>query len=184
MPIAKKSKSSARSAKRPTAKKKTAARKSVKKRASAKASTSRASAKASASKATAKRTTKTAAKKKTTAKAAKRSTATGARRTTASATARSGSKAAASRKRVPNAAFMAPMQPDGALSPIVGNRPLPRTQVTKKIWSYIKRHDLQDADRRTVIVADDNLRQVFNGKRRIDMFQMTKLINQHLIPIK
>jgi len=78
---------------------------------------------------------------------------------------------------------MRPYQPDNDLAQIVGSRPLPRTQVTKKVWSYIKRHGLQDADQRRVINADDNLRRVFGGRARVDMFQMTKLVNQHLFDI-
>jgi chromatin remodeling complex protein RSC6 len=79
---------------------------------------------------------------------------------------------------------MAPMQPDDVLAPIVGSRPIPRTQVTKKLWAYIKKHDLQDANQRRVIVADAKLKPVFGGKKRLDMFQMTKWVNKHLNPTK
>ncbi len=67
---------------------------------------------------------------------------------------------------------------------MVGSKPLPRTQVTKKLWAYIKRNDLQDAIKRTMINADAKLKAVFGGRRKIDMFQMTKLVSQRLKPIK
>ncbi len=84
------------------------------------------------------------------------------------------------KKRKPNAAFMKPMQPDSALGAVVGTKPLPRTQVTKKIWAYIKRRGLQDKKKRTMINADDKLKPVFGGKKQVTMFEMTKLVNRHL----
>lgn len=84
------------------------------------------------------------------------------------------------KKRKPRAAFMKPMPPDSALGAIVGSKPLPRTQVTKKLWAYIKRKGLQDKKKRAMINADDNLRAVFGGKRQVTMFEMTKLVNRHL----
>lgn len=138
-----------------------------------------------AGKAKASATAKKSATRKTTAKkTAKRTTITTAGRRTASATASRATGGARAKKRTPSAAFMAPLQPDEALSAVIGSTPLPRTQVTKKIWNYIKRNDLQDANKRTMIVADAKLKPVFGGKRKVDMFQMTKLVNQHLIPIK
>jgi len=86
----------------------------------------------------------------------------------------------AGKKRKPNAAFMKPMRPDAALSEVVGAKPLPRTQVTKKLWVYIKRRGLQDKKKRIMINADDKLRVVFGGKRQVTMFEMTKLVNRHL----
>ena len=83
-------------------------------------------------------------------------------------------------KRKPNAAFMKPMQPSEQLSAVVGSSPLPRTEVTKKLWQYIKRKGLQDAKERRNINADDNLRPIFGGKRQVSMFEMTKLVNKHL----
>ena len=83
-------------------------------------------------------------------------------------------------KRKPNAAFMKPMQPSGSLSAVVGSNPLPRTEVTKKLWAYIKRKGLQDSKNRRMINADDALRPVFGGKRQVSMFEMTKLVNKHL----
>ncbi|TAJ91103.1 hypothetical protein EPO44_14725 [bacterium] len=84
------------------------------------------------------------------------------------------------KKRKPNAAFMKPVQPDSALSAVVGSAPLPRTQVTKKLWAYIKRRGLQDKKKRTMINADDNLKVVFGGKKQVTMFEMTKLVSRHL----
>jgi chromatin remodeling complex protein RSC6 len=83
-------------------------------------------------------------------------------------------------KRKPNAAFMKPMQPTPALAAIVGSTPLPRTEVTKKLWAYIKRKGLQDAKERRMINADEALKHVFNGKTKVSMFDMTKLVNKHL----
>jgi upstream activation factor subunit UAF30 len=82
-------------------------------------------------------------------------------------------------KRTPNAAFMKPMTPSDVLSAVVGAKPLPRTQVVKKVWDYIKKNNLQDATNKRMIKADENLREVF-GKDKVSMFEMTKLINQHL----
>ena len=86
----------------------------------------------------------------------------------------------AAKKRKPNAAFMKPMQPDAALGQVVGTKAIPRTEVTKKIWSYIKRNGLQDKKKRTMINADDKLKPVFGGKKQVTMFEMTKLVNRHL----
>lgn len=84
------------------------------------------------------------------------------------------------KKRKPNPAFMKPMRPDAQLAKVVGPEPKPRTEVTKKLWDYIKRHKLQDPSNKRMIVADDNLRPVFNGKSKVSMFEMTKLVNGHL----
>jgi upstream activation factor subunit UAF30 len=83
-------------------------------------------------------------------------------------------------KRKPNAAFMRPMQPDAALGAVVGNSAIPRTEVTKKLWQYIKRNGLQDAKERRMINADDKLRAVFGGKGKVSMFEMTKLVSRHM----
>jgi chromatin remodeling complex protein RSC6 len=91
-----------------------------------------------------------------------------------------GKKKSSGKKRTPNAAFMKPMQPSEQLSAVVGSSPLPRTEVTKKLWQYIKRKGLQDAKERRNINADDNLRPIFGGKRQVSMFEMTKLVNKHL----
>jgi len=82
--------------------------------------------------------------------------------------------------RKPNAAFLKPVQPDDLLAEIVGSKPLPRTDLTKKLWDYIKKNKLQDAKVRTQINADDKLKPVFNGKKSVSMFEMTKLVSGHL----
>lgn len=86
----------------------------------------------------------------------------------------------AAKKRKPNAAFMKPVRPSATLAAVVGSTPLPRTQVTKKLWAYIKRRGLQDKKKRTMINADDNLKAVFGGKKQVTMFEMTKLVSRHL----
>jgi chromatin remodeling complex protein RSC6 len=85
-----------------------------------------------------------------------------------------------SSKRKPNAAFMKAMTPSAALAEVVGSKPMPRTEVTKKIWQYIKRKGLQDSKNRRNINADDKLKEVFGGKKTVSMFEMTKLVNKHL----
>ncbi len=82
--------------------------------------------------------------------------------------------------RKPNAAFMKPMQPDDALSEIVGAKPIPRTEVTKKLWAYIKKNGLQDKKNKRNINADDKLKVVFGGKATVNMFEMTKLVSKHM----
>ncbi|HET9880557.1 MAG TPA: SWIB/MDM2 domain-containing protein [Candidatus Binatia bacterium] len=82
--------------------------------------------------------------------------------------------------RKPNAAFMKPVQPDAALSTVVGTKAIPRTEVTKKLWAYIKKNGLQDKKKKTNINADDNLKVVFGGKKQVTMFEMTKLVSKHL----
>ncbi len=82
--------------------------------------------------------------------------------------------------RKPNAAFMKPLTPSAALAAVIGSKPLPRTDVTKKVWDYIKKHKLQDSVNRRNINADDALKAVFNGKKTVSMFEMTKLISGHL----
>ena len=84
------------------------------------------------------------------------------------------------KKRKPNAAFMKPVQPDDALSAVVGTKAIPRTEVTKKLWAYIKRNGLQDKKKRTNINADDKLKAVFGGKKTVTMFEMTKLVSRHV----
>ena len=83
-------------------------------------------------------------------------------------------------KRKPNAAFMKPMQPSATLAEVVGSKALQRTEVTKKLWAYIKRRGLQDKKKRTMINADDALKAVFGGKKQVTMFEMTKLVSRHL----
>jgi len=85
-----------------------------------------------------------------------------------------------SAKRKPNAAFMKAMTPSATLAAVIGSSPMPRTEVTKKIWDYIKKNKLQDAINRRLINADERLRAVFGGKGKVSMFEMTKLVSNHL----
>ena len=82
--------------------------------------------------------------------------------------------------RKPNAAFMKPVTPDAKLAAVVGSSPLPRTELTKKLWAYIKKNGLQDKKVRTQINADDALKAVFGGKAKVSMFEMTKLVSGHV----
>jgi chromatin remodeling complex protein RSC6 len=89
-------------------------------------------------------------------------------------------KAAKKSGRKPSAAFMKPMTPSSTLAAVIGSGSMPRTEVTKKLWAYIKRNGLQDPGNRRMIKADDKLRSVFGGKAKVSMFDMTKLVNKHL----
>jgi upstream activation factor subunit UAF30 len=88
-------------------------------------------------------------------------------------------KKAPAKKRTPNAAFMKPMTPSASLAAVIGGNPMPRTEVTKKVWDYIKKNGLQDSAKRTMINADAKLKEIFK-KAQVSMFEMTKLINGHL----
>ena len=87
---------------------------------------------------------------------------------------------AAKKGRKPSAAFMKPMSPSAALADVIGSKAMPRTQVTKKLWDYIKKHKLQDSKNRRNINADEALKKVFGGKKQVRMFEMTKLVSKHL----
>ena len=89
-------------------------------------------------------------------------------------------KKASGAKRKPNAAFMKDMQPSEDLAQVIGNKPIPRTEVVKKLWAYIRKNGLQDAKEKRMINADDKLKPVFGGKKQVSMFEMTKLVNKHL----
>ena len=97
-------------------------------------------------------------------------------------TAKKSKKPAAKKKsaRKPNAAFMAPVTPSSALAEVVGNKPMPRTEITKRLWAYIKKNGLQDKTNRRMINADAALKAVFGGKSAVNMFEMTKLVSKHL----
>ena len=127
---------------------------------------------------------KTGAKKGAAKKGAKKSSAKkgAAKKGGAKKSAKSGAKKSAKKaaKRTPNAAFMKAMNPSPQLGAVVGTAPLPRTEVTKKLWAYIKRKGLQDAKNRRQINADENLKPIFGGKAQVSMFEMTKLVNKHL----
>ena len=108
-------------------------------------------------------------------------TARGAKKTAKKASSRS-AKSSGKKKgggRRPNAAFMAPVTPSATLAEVVGSKPLPRTELTKKLWAYIKKNGLQDKNNRRMINADDRLRPIF-GKSQVSMFDMTKLVNKHV----
>lgn len=163
MATAKKPAAKKAAAKKPAAKK--AAAKPVAKKAAAKKA---APAKKAAAKPVAKKAAKPAAKKAAPAKKA--------------AVKKVAAKKVAKPKtpRKPNAAFMKPMTPSATLGAVIGANPLPRTEVTKKVWDYIKKNKLQDAANKRMINADDKLKAVFGGKKQVSMFEMTKLISSHL----
>jgi chromatin remodeling complex protein RSC6 len=118
------------------------------------------------------------AKAKKSAKSAKGAKKKAAKKTTRKAVAKKGAKKKSARK--PNAAFMAPVNPSPALADVVGSKPIPRTEVTKRLWAYIKKNGLQDQKNRRMIKADAALKTVFGGKATVNMFEMTKLVNKHL----
>ena len=120
------------------------------------------------------RAKKSGARKKTARKSAAR------KKTARKSTGRKTKKRRTGAKRAPNPAFMKPMSPSSELAAVVGSSPMPRTEVTKRLWSYIKRRGLQDDKNRRMINADDNLRPIFGGKRQVSMFDMTRMVNQHL----
>ena len=93
---------------------------------------------------------------------------------------RPAAKKSAAKKRAPNPAFMKPMQPSDKLGAVVGNNAMPRSEITKKVWAYIKKQGLQDSKNRRMINADHKLGPVFGGKKQVSMFEMTKLVNKHL----
>jgi upstream activation factor subunit UAF30 len=154
MPAKKKARK--KTARRKAARKKTAKRKPARKKARKK----------TAKKKARKKTAKKKARKKTAKKKARKKTAK--------------KKARKKSKRKPSAAFMKPMTPSAALAAVVGPRPMPRTQVTKKLWDYIKKNGLQDRVNRRMINADGRLRVVFGGRSKVSMFEMTKLVSRHL----
>ena len=114
--------------------------------------------------------------KKTTAKKAKKV----AKKTTKKATKAKTPAKRTMKTRKPNAAFMRPLTPSSILATVVGGGPLPRTEVTKKLWAYIKKNGLQDQTEKRYINADENLRALFGGKGRVSMFEMTKYVSKHL----
>jgi upstream activation factor subunit UAF30 len=159
-------------AKKPAAKK--AAKKAVKKPAAKKA-VKKVVKKVAAKKAIKKVVKKVAAKKPAAKKAVKK---VAVKKVAAKKVAKKATKAKSTRK--PNAAFMKPLNVSAVLAEVVGSNPLPRTEVTKKVWDYIKKHKLQDSVNRRNINADDKLKAVFGGKKTVSMFEMTKLISAHL----
>ena len=143
--------------------------------------------KSAAKKSSAKSAGKSAAAKKAPARgAASKSAAKGGAATKKSASKSAGTSASkggakkAAAKRAPNPAFMKAMTPSAELAAVIGSTPMPRSEVAKKMWEYIRKHDLQDATNRRQINSDDNLRKVFGGKKNVTMFEMTSLVNKHL----
>ncbi len=128
-------------------------------------------------KASKKATTKKAAAKKA---PAKKATAKKAAPKKAATTKKAAAPKKAKTARKPNAAFMKALTPSAALAAVVGNSPLPRTEVVKKLWAYIKKNNLQDSKNRRNINADAKLKEVFGGKTQVSMFDMTKLVSKHL----
>jgi len=122
-----------------------------------------------AKKAAPKKAVKKAAKKAAPKKAAKKA-----------APKKAAKKAAPKKKRTPNAAFMAALNPSPALADVIGSKPLPRTEIIKKIWDYIKKNNLQDKTNKRMINADAKLKTLFGGKKQVSMFEMTKLVAKHL----
>ena len=157
-----------------TAKKPAAKKKAVKKPAAKKA-VKKVVKKVAAKKAVKKVVKKVAAKKPAAKKAVKK---VAVKKVAAKKVAKKATKAKPTRK--PNAAFMKPLNVSAVLAEVVGSNPLPRTEVTKKVWDYIKKHKLQDSVNRRNINADDKLKAVFGGKKTVSMFEMTKLISAHL----
>ena len=123
--------------------------------------------------------TKAAPATKVAAPAAPAAPANKANKAAAPATKAAAKTAEPAKKRVPNAAFLKPLTPSAELAAIIGDQPLPRTEVTKKVWEYIKKHDLQDKDKRTLINADAKLLEVVKVAQ-VSMFELTKLVNSHL----
>lgn len=159
----------AKAKKKKPAKKKKAAKKKTSKR--------KKSSKRKARLAAARKKARKPAKKKKAAKKKKSSKKKPARR---KASSRRATPRKAKSRRKPNAAFMRPMSVSGALGEVVGHRAIPRTEVTKKLWAYIKRNRLQDNVNRRMINADDKLQRVFGGKKKVSMFEMTKLVSKHM----
>jgi upstream activation factor subunit UAF30 len=124
--------------------------------------------------------TKRPAARKTTAKATRKAAPKKAAAKKSAAPKRAAAKKGPAKKRAPNPAFMKPMQPSDKLGAVVGNNPIPRSEITKKVWAYIKKQGLQDSKNRRMINADDKLGPVFGGKKQVSMFEMTKLVNKHL----
>ena len=163
-------------AKRKATKKKATKRKAAPKKAARKKVARKAAAKKKAAR-------KKVAKKKASKKKAARKKASKKKASKKKAGKKKAAKKKAAKKKVkrkPNPSFMRPLTPDAALSAIVGTKALPRTEVVKKLWSYIKRNNLQDNQNKRMINADDKLRDLFDGQKQVSMFEMTKLVSQHL----
>ncbi len=179
MAVKRKKKAKKKATRRKAAKRKVTKRKATKRKATKRKGTKRRVAKkkkkATKRKAAKRKATKRKAKKK---KATKRKAAK--RKVTKKKKKPAKKKAKTKTKRKPNPAFMRPLQPDAALSAVVGSNPIPRTEVTKQLWVYIRKNGLQDSVDRRMINADDKLRAVFDGRSQVSMFEMTKHVADHL----
>jgi upstream activation factor subunit UAF30 len=119
--------------------------------------------------------------KKSVKKAAKKTATKAPKKAAKKAAKKTASKGSAKKSaRKPNAAFMAPLTLSPALAEVIGDKPMPRTEITKKIWDYIKKNNLQDQKNRRMINADGKLKTVFGGKEQISMFDLPKLVNKHV----
>ena len=156
-----------RKAAKRTAKKRRVARKTTKRKAKKRVTRRKATKKKAKRKVAKRRVVKKKAKKKKVAKKKKKVT-------------KKKKKTKKKSSRKPNPAFMKALKPDAALAAVVGSKPIPRTEVVKSLWKYIKKHGLQDSKNRRNINADAKLKAVFNGKRTVSMFEMSKLISKHL----
>ncbi len=163
-------------AKKKATKRKSAKRKATKRKATKRKATKRKGAKKK-KKTTKRKATKRKAKKKATKRKAAKPKVT---KKKAAKKKPAKEKAKKKSKRKPNPAFMRPLQPDALLAAVVGSTPLPRTEVTKKLWAYIRKNGLQDSVNRRMINADANLKALFNGKSQVSMFEMTKLVSRHM----
>ncbi len=177
MAAKRKKKAKRKATKRKGAKRKATKRKATKRKRTKRKATKRKATKRKATKRKGAKKKKKATKRKATKRKAKKKKATKRKAAKKKVTKK---KAKKKSKRKPNPAFMRPLQPDALLAAVVGSTPLPRTEVTKKLWHYIRRNGLQDNINRRMINADANLKAIFNGKSQVSMFEMTKLVSRHM----
>ncbi len=181
MAAKRKKKAKRKATKRGGAKRKATKRKATKRKATKRKATKRKATKRKATKRKGAKKKKKATKRKATKRKAKKKKATKRKAAKKKVTKKKAKKKAKKKsKRKPNPAFMRPLQPDTLLAAVVGSTPLPRTEVTKKLWHYIRRNGLQDNINRRMINADANLKAIFNGKTQVSMFEMTKLVSRHM----
>ncbi len=182
MAAKRKKKAKRKATKRRGAKRKATKRKATKRKRTKRKATKRKATKRKATKRKGAKKKKKATKRKATKRKAKKKKATKRKAAKKKVTKKKAKKKKAKKKskRKPNPAFMRPLQPDTLLAAVVGSTPLPRTEVTKKLWHYIRRNGLQDNINRRMINADANLKAIFNGKTQVSMFEMTKLVSRHM----
>ncbi len=181
MAAKRKKKAKRKATKRRGAKRKATKRKATKRKRTKRKATKRKATKRKATKRKGAKKKKKATKRKATKRKAKKKKATKRKAAKKKVTKKKAKKKAKKKsKRKPNPAFMRPLQPDTLLAAVVGSTPLPRTEVTKKLWHYIRKNGLQDNINRRMINADANLKAIFNGKSQVSMFEMTKLVSRHM----